>query len=158
MVAVADTLDGGDGNDSLYSADYAGNFNIPYYNNPYTPPLLDTGSEVDTLIGGAGDDRLFAGYGDNVDGGANGYAGDYLYISFQGAPTGVTADFRQATQVIGGGTITGIENVSWVQGSNYDDTDLYRQQQPVFRFHGRVRHGRQRHDRCRLLYGHDRWR
>uniref|UniRef100_UPI0025D4FEF1 calcium-binding protein n=1 Tax=uncultured Sphingomonas sp. TaxID=158754 RepID=UPI0025D4FEF1 len=26
-----------------------------------------------------------------------------------------------ATQVVGGGTITGIENISWVQGSNYDD-------------------------------------
>jgi Ca2+-binding RTX toxin-like protein len=38
-----------------------------------------------------------------------------------GAPSGVTVDFRLTTQSIGGGTITGIENISWVQGSNFDD-------------------------------------
>jgi Ca2+-binding RTX toxin-like protein len=117
----ADELDGGDDSDTLYSGVKSPAFNLPYYNNPYTPPVLDTGTEVDILRGGAGSDRLFAGYGDHVDGGANGYAGDYLYISFLGATSGVTADFRLASQVIGGGTITGIEYISWVQGSNYDD-------------------------------------
>lgn len=119
----ADTLNGGDGDDWLYSGTKSPPFNLPYYNNSYTPPLLDTGTEVDTLIGGAGSDRLFAGYGDNVDGGLGGMygPGDYLYISFLGAPSGVTADFTLATQVIGGGTITGIESVSWIQGSNFDD-------------------------------------
>jgi Ca2+-binding RTX toxin-like protein len=96
-------------------------FNLPYYGNPWTAPLLDTGTEVDTIVGGDGSDRIFAGYGDNVDGGAGGSYGDYLYISFQGAPSGVTVDFRLATQVIGGGTITDIENISWVEGSNFDD-------------------------------------
>ena len=117
----ADILDGGDGSDRLFAGDESPPFNQPYYGNPYTPPLLDTGSEIDTLIGGGGDDRLFAGYGDNVDGGSNGYAGDYLYISFLGASAGVTVDFRQQTQVVGGGTITNIENISWVQGSDFDD-------------------------------------
>ncbi|WP_165916545.1 calcium-binding protein [Caulobacter sp. BK020] len=120
--AGEDVVSGGDGDDRLYSGDETPAFNQPYYNNPYTPPVLDTGAEVDTLVGGDGSDRIFAGYGDSVDGGANGSFGDYLYISFMGASTGVTADFRLTTQVIGGGTITGIESISWVQGSNYADT------------------------------------
>jgi Ca2+-binding RTX toxin-like protein len=76
------------------------------------------GSEQDTLIGGDGSDTIFAGFGDNVDGGSQ---SDTLLISFMGATSGVTADFTLATQTIGGGTITGVENVGWVQGSNYDD-------------------------------------
>ncbi len=119
--AGADTIDGGAGDDILYSGDPNPGFGYPYSFSVGYPPILDTGSEVDTLTGGTGDDHLFAGYGDNVDGGANGVFGDTLYISFIGASHGVTADFRQATQVIGGGTITGIENVGWVQGSNYAD-------------------------------------
>lgn len=119
--AGADRLDGGDGDDTLYSGDESPPFNLPYFGNPFTPPLLDTGREVDTLIGGAGNDRLFGGYGDHIDGGGDSTSVDYLYISFLGAPTGVTADFRLASQTIGGGVITGIENISWIQGSNYDD-------------------------------------
>jgi len=117
----ADTVDGGEGDDWLYSAHVSPPFTQPYYTNAFTPPLLDAGTEVDTIHGGNGDDRIFAGYGDNVDGGANGALGDYLFISFKGATSGVTADFHQSSLVIGGGTITGIENISWVQGSEFDD-------------------------------------
>jgi len=117
----ADTLDGGDGDDVLYSGDESPPYSFPYYGNPYTPPLLDTGAEVDTLNGGAGDDVIFAGYGDNVDGGDQEWYGDKLFISFQAATSGISVDFRLATQEVGGGTITGIENISWVEGSNYDD-------------------------------------
>jgi Ca2+-binding RTX toxin-like protein len=119
--AGADKLDGGDGSDTLYAGVESPQFNLPYYGNPWTAPVLDTGSEHDVLKGGEGDDRLFAGYGDDVDGGGNGYSGDYLYISFQGATAGVTFDGRLASQAIGGGTITGIENISWIQGGNFDD-------------------------------------
>ena len=120
--AGTDFLIGGDGDDTIYSADRSAEFSFPsYFPYPYTPPILDTGLDADTLSGGAGDDRLFAGYGDTVDGGVNGYRGDYLYISFLGAPAGVTVDFRTATQTIGSGTITNVENVTWIQGSNYDD-------------------------------------
>jgi Ca2+-binding RTX toxin-like protein len=80
--------------------------------------LLDTGTEVDTLNGGDGSDTIFAGYGDNVDGGAD---SDILYISFLGALSGVTVDFGLSSNIIGGGTITGIEGIGWVQGSNFDD-------------------------------------
>lgn len=120
--AGSDTLDGGPGDDFLYSQDRAPPpFTLPYNGNPYVLPLMDTGSEVDTLRGGDGADRLFAGYGDNVYGGADGSFGDYLFISFQGAPGGVTADFGLASQTIGGGVITGIENISYVQGSQFAD-------------------------------------
>ena len=120
--AGSDQLDGGDGNDMLYSGDVSPAFVIPYFTDPWNAPLLDTGSEHDTLAGSNGDDRIFAGYGDNVDGGANSDVGDYLYISFKGASSGISADFLQPSQTIGGATITGIENVSWVQGSDYDDS------------------------------------
>jgi Ca2+-binding RTX toxin-like protein len=119
--AGADRLDGGAGDDTLYSGDPSPPYNLPYPSNPYVLPVVDTGTEVDTLIGGDGSDRIFAGYGDNVDGGADGSYGDYLFISFQGAPAGVTADFGLATQTIGGGVITGIENISYVQGSQFGD-------------------------------------
>lgn len=107
----ADALDGGAGDDRLFAADLK-------IISASDVPLLDTGSERDVLIGGPGNDELFAGYGDAVDGGPN---DDQLYISLLGAPSGVTADFSQATLVIGGGTITSIEKVSWLQGSNFDD-------------------------------------
>jgi Ca2+-binding RTX toxin-like protein len=119
--AGADTLDGGEGDDRLYGGTRTGGYSLPYYGNSYTPPTLDTGGEVDVMRGGAGDDRIFAGYGDSVDGGENGAMGDYLFVSFLGAPSGVTVDFRQTTLTIGGGTISNIENISWVQGSNFDD-------------------------------------
>ncbi|HWT12883.1 MAG TPA: calcium-binding protein [Allosphingosinicella sp.] len=117
----SDTLDGGADSDWLFSAEESPPFSLPYYDNPFTAPVLDTGSTIDTLRGGAGDDTIFAGYRDDVDGGSQDHAGDRLFISFLGAGTGVTVDFRLASQVIGGGTITGIENISWVQGSNFDD-------------------------------------
>ena len=117
----SDVLDGGDGADTIYTDDVSPEFEFPWNGQPYTVPLMDRGAEIDTVQGGAGDDVIFAGYGDNVDGGTEDYQGDKLFISFQGATSGVTFDFREATQVIGGGTITGIENLSWVEGSNFDD-------------------------------------
>jgi Ca2+-binding RTX toxin-like protein len=111
-----DTIDGGDGDDILFSDSPS-----PAPWNLYTPPALDHGTAVDTITGGDGSDFIFAGYGDNVDGGADGYYGDKLFISFQAAPSGLTFDGHLAAQTIGGGTITGVENISWVEGSNYDD-------------------------------------
>ena len=117
----ADTIDGGSGDDVLYSADRAGNFSQPYYNNAWTAPILDRGAGHDVVSGGDGNDRLFAGYGDTVDGGGNEYFGDRLFISFMGAPSGVTFDGRLASQTIGGGTISGIETISWIEGSPFGD-------------------------------------
>ena len=108
--AGQDSLSGGSGGDWLYSEAEAGPYQRPYYNNPYTVPVLDRGSAVDTLGGGSGGDLLSAGYGDNVDGGSD-Y--DMLLVSFQGATSGVVADFRllasQSSITIGGGTISSVE-------------------------------------------------
>ncbi|MBV9931797.1 MAG: hypothetical protein JO013_12750, partial [Alphaproteobacteria bacterium] len=120
--AGADTLDGGNGSDLLFSRSQT-----PGVTGTYFPQGLstDTGTEHDVLKGGAGDDVIFAGYGDDVDGGAQDSYGDKLAISFLGAPSGVSADFRllatQATMTIGGGTITGIEDAFSIEGSNFDD-------------------------------------
>ncbi|MDB5720920.1 MAG: hemolysin-type calcium-binding repeat family protein, partial [Alphaproteobacteria bacterium] len=119
-----DSLSGGNGDDRLFSEMDLGNYQAPYYNNIYTAPLLDRGAEVDTLTGGAGSDTLSAGYGDNVDGGSD---SDMLFISFLGAPNGVSADFRQLSTdpnnglTIGGGTIVHVESIAWLEGSNFDD-------------------------------------
>jgi Ca2+-binding RTX toxin-like protein len=108
----ADTINGGDGVDVLYS-----DTTSPLLGSG-SDPILDHGTEIDTLVAGDGEDFLFAGYGDSADGGAG---NDTLYVSFFAAPSGVTFDANLATQTIGGGTITGIENISWIEGSNYDD-------------------------------------
>jgi len=112
----ADTLHGGNDDDRLYS------HLMPQAGQAGDPALLaaDTGTVVDSLFGEAGADRLFAGYGDSVDGGAD---DDTLLISFQGATSGVSADFRllPAGMTIGGGTIANVEAVEWIEGSEYDD-------------------------------------
>lgn len=104
----ADVIDGGDGDDYLYASDLASGY--------------DRGTDRDTLLGGAGADFISAGYGDTVDGGSDGvFRGDTLRMSFVGAPSGVIADFRQASLTIGGATITGFEAVAGVLGSDFDD-------------------------------------
>jgi Ca2+-binding RTX toxin-like protein len=120
--AGKDGLTGGNGDDILFSdaADplFQGNFQ--------SGTSYDVLAEPDTLNGGAGNDVLFAGYGDSLDGGSNDAYGDKLYISFMGATAGVSADFRllytQGSVTIGGGTITGIEEVVFIEGSNFGDT------------------------------------
>ncbi|MBV8687285.1 MAG: hypothetical protein JOZ90_15350, partial [Alphaproteobacteria bacterium] len=120
--AGADTLDGGNGNDRIYSAADPGNWIRPYYGNPYVIPVLDRTAEADVLTGGAGDDQISAGYGDSVDGGPG---SDTLLISFAGATSGVSADFRIVEAggaiVVGGATITGIETMLWLEGSDFAD-------------------------------------
>lgn len=116
--AGADMLRGGSGNDTIYSADRS----APWF---WTSgiPTLDTGTEVDTINGGTGSDTIYAGFGDNVFGGSE---DDTLLISFQGATSGITVDFRQAigtgSVVVGGATISSIEYLMWIEGSDYNDT------------------------------------
>ncbi|RYD63545.1 MAG: calcium-binding protein, partial [Sphingomonadales bacterium] len=109
--------------DTLYSGSVSPAWSNSYYYIAPIAPVLDTGTEVDTLRGGAGYDMLFAGYGDHVDGGVDGGA---LLISFQGAGAGVVFDVSQlyngGTVTIGGGTIVNISTVLWVDGTNFADT------------------------------------
>jgi Ca2+-binding RTX toxin-like protein len=124
----ADSLAGDDGDDQLFSHDASASANYPGRAGIST----DVFAEVDTLSGGAGDDMLFAGYGDHVDGGQQGVFGNRLFISFQGATAGVVADFTQLAQgpmTIGGGVIQNIQNIGYLEGSNFGDvlvtTDTY---------------------------------
>jgi Ca2+-binding RTX toxin-like protein len=120
-----DNLSGGGGNDVLYAGVISPGWSIPWGSNPYVAPVLDTGTEADSLSGGAGQDVIYAGYGDTVDGGSD---TDSLVISFLGAGSGVTADFRllltdgTGSMTVGGGLISGIERVLWVEGSTLGDT------------------------------------
>ena len=120
--AGADRIDGGDDNDVLFAGARWTGFSV-YSNGPEFPAVLDTGTEVDTLIGGNGSDYIFAGYGDHVDGG-DGF--DLLYLSLKGATSGITADFSlpslAAGLTFGGGQILNMDGVNWVQGTDFDDT------------------------------------
>ncbi|HSX55450.1 MAG TPA: hypothetical protein VLG14_09145, partial [Sphingomonas sp.] len=120
----ADTILGGNGNDQISSGE---TFQIPFGYTPgfglsAAPPVFNLGLDIDTLNGGAGDDVMMVGYGDNADGGTHGEHGDTLIVSFQGATSGITVDFSQTTLTFGGGTITGFEQVDWVEGSEFGDT------------------------------------
>lgn len=122
--AGADQLYGNGGDDTLYSTE---RFNHPSAPNPvydyFLAPVWDTGTEVDVLSGGDGRDIIYAGYGDVVSGGTSpaNNPGDTLHLSLMGATSGVTANFNNPSLTIGGGTISGIEHIGWVQGSNFDD-------------------------------------
>src|SRR5438046_9540894 len=53
--AGADSIDGGAGNDTLYAGDVSPYWQAPYPEGvPYIAPVLDRGTEVDTLNGGSG--------------------------------------------------------------------------------------------------------
>jgi Ca2+-binding RTX toxin-like protein len=118
----ADSLNGGAGSDVLLS----------YATGPdsFHGPSQDIFSDRDTLIGGDGDDFIAAGYGDAIDGGAG---SNSLAINFEGAKSGVHADFSELYNgplTIGGGLIQNIREVVFVQGSDYGDyirpyTDYY---------------------------------
>ena len=106
--AGSDHLDGGEGNDWLsgdgeYGYSAGDNF-------------------ADVLIGGVGDDTLDAGYGDSVDGGTG---TDSLQFNGYTAPAGISADFSQlaggGTIIVGGATLTGIEYVTGISGTPFDD-------------------------------------
>ncbi|EGF93692.1 hemolysin-type calcium-binding repeat 2 copies family protein [Asticcacaulis biprosthecium C19] len=115
----ADQLNGGSSDDVLYAAAPFGVYKMPYYYDfIYIAPILDRDAAADTLTGGAGADLLSAGYGDNVDGGAD---VDTLFISFQAATAGVSFDLSLTSQTIGGGTIQNIESATWIEGSEFDD-------------------------------------
>jgi Ca2+-binding RTX toxin-like protein len=83
---------------------------------------FDVGTEVDHLFGGAGNDFLFSGFGDIVDGG-QGF--DTVGLSYVGASAGITGDtailHRGEPLVPGGGTFNSIERFSDIALTNFDD-------------------------------------
>ncbi|WP_311270532.1 calcium-binding protein [Sphingobium sp. WCS2017Hpa-17] len=109
----ADRLIGGSGRDLLYAGDL----------DAEGMPLDDLGREKDVLTGGGDIDYIWAGYGDDADGGTG---TDYLSYSFGGALAGVTVDTAAFTgttpYVVNGGTIQNFEILQRVRGSAFADT------------------------------------
>jgi Ca2+-binding RTX toxin-like protein len=123
----ADTINGDAGNDSIVGgggADHIdggdGNDNIDGFGE-YGYDVDDIAADV--LIGGAGDDYIGAGYGDTVDGGSG---TDTLNYSGFGGSAGIDVDFSQLTSggtvTIAGATISGIEYVNGIGGTDFGDT------------------------------------
>ncbi|GAA3999989.1 calcium-binding protein [Sphingomonas humi] len=106
--AGADTISGGAGNDFLWSAELNQD---------------DNGRERDVLNGGTGDDFLSAGVGDDVDGG-DGI--DTLRLSLAGSQTGVSFSTTflvtpPSATIAGVGTFSGIELVSSIRATDFND-------------------------------------
>lgn len=102
----SDVLTGGAGRDWLEGFSSSGNGD----------------SETDMLYGLDGDDLLGGGVNDTLDGG-NGI--DSVRLVFTAATSGITGDFTAvlggSTATIGGITLTSIEHIQTVLGSDYDD-------------------------------------
>ena len=116
-LAGADRLDGLDGDDVLASNQIgtaAGGARI----------AVDPGSDADTLTGGAGDDLLFAGYGDTVDGGTG---TNILSLDLSSAASGARLllfdllSGRANTGANGSGTLSNIAAISFIGGSDGAD-------------------------------------
>src|SRR6185369_6016796 len=96
----ADYLSGGDGNDII--ADFDGQ-------NP------DTYS--DTILGGAGNDTIYAGFGDYINGGSG---TDTLNLRLDYTPGSLYVDvsvlWSGGSVTLGGATIQQVELINWVVG------------------------------------------
>jgi Ca2+-binding RTX toxin-like protein len=122
-----DRIDGGDGNDALY-----GGIGADIVIGGSGDDLISGGrfstagiadAEADTLDGGDGSDEIHGGYGDTIDGGALTWV-DYLRLDFRAHSEGITADLgvlEGGALTIGGGTITGMEVLLSVVGTEHDD-------------------------------------
>jgi serralysin len=111
--AGADTLTGDAGSDRLVSADFGAD---------YGNPLFDMGLEHDVLSAGGNDDFLAIGYGDSADGGSG---NDSLRLSLGGLASGIvfsTAGITSGNYMLGGGTITNIETLTHLRGTDFNDT------------------------------------
>lgn len=125
----ADVIDGLTGNDTIYG--FAGGDVIDgligddrLYANSRT---VWADGAVDTVLGGAGDDHIFGGYGDILNGGT-GF--DLLYLDMSLAGEGQNANFRSLrilealdllTLNIGATTLTGFQAVAELIGSEFAD-------------------------------------
>jgi Ca2+-binding RTX toxin-like protein len=116
-----DTLRGGDGADILLGgggADLLSSAGVMVRGKLLSS---DAGTERDRIEGGDGNDSVRIGIGDDADGGAG---VDRLFISFAGAAKGMILDSTSlagGTVRVAGGTITGFEEISGIEGSAFND-------------------------------------
>jgi Ca2+-binding RTX toxin-like protein len=145
------TLVGGAGADTLVStATDGGNLFASHLYNGFEN--LDTLAEVDTLVGGGGNDLFWAGFNDSVDGGNGGE--NTLSLNLQGSAAGVRIDFRPlesgGTVANGTGTIRSITGLSTIIGSQGNDQITGFSDAAIFPFSGLTLDGRDGND---LLVG-----
>lgn len=104
--AGADTLIGGGSDDTLF-----------------TDEGRDLGLEVDAVFGEGGNDTLSIGYGDSADGGTG---TDSLSLVLSSMSSGAVIDLSSVASggsfTVGTGTITQVEKLTNVQGSDFADT------------------------------------
>lgn len=111
----SDTFLLGEGNDIICTD---GNVQIPI--SPYLY-LQDKNADLDTVKAGGGNDRIFAGWGDIVDGGAG---TDLLNVNLGGANAAVDVTIATVATTdvtaLGTGSFTGIETLV-VGGTDFND-------------------------------------
>jgi Ca2+-binding RTX toxin-like protein len=129
-----DRLSGADGDDGLYAGDgadrLAGGAGADILRGGAGDDILSAGVEngfdnnrdVDELTAGDGNDMIFAGYGDVVDGGS-GF--DTVGLSYVGATAGIEGDTQilQSGQalVAGAGTFRNVERFSDIALTSFND-------------------------------------
>jgi len=115
----ADRLYGAMGGNVLFSA---GTENAAWPGVEWTEQV-DTGAEQDRLYGQDGNDTFHVGYGDIADGGGG---TNTLALSLIGASSGImlnVADLISGSPYsLGGGTISNMQLVTYLWGSNFADT------------------------------------
>jgi trimeric autotransporter adhesin len=121
-------LIGGNGADRLYGAVGGSILFSAGTENAASPGVdwteqVDTGAEQDRIFGQDSNDTLYVGYGDIADGGGG---TNTLALSLIGSSSGITlnvADLTSGTPYsLGGGTISHIQSVTQLWGSNFADT------------------------------------
>ena len=123
-----DVLIGGAGDDFLYGGDgvdllVGGDGDDVIHTNPDSPSGRPDDNKVqDTARGGRGNDSFYAALDDTIDGGAG---NDTLYLDARRATSSLTLDFGAlasgATLANGSGTLTRIEHVAMLIGSDFGD-------------------------------------
>jgi len=98
---------------------------------------MDDFADRDVLAGGDGNDLIYAGYNDDVDGSAD---TDSLALSLLGASSGVTLNVANLETpdpfMLGGGTVQNIERVSMLVGSSFNDVLTLSHGIPVYAMDG----------------------
>ena len=113
-----DTLDGGEGNDTLYGSYYGNDILLGGTGNDYLYGYLGN----DNLNGGAGDDTLYGGAGnDTLDGGSGNDTADFSYVG-----TGISVTLNGANAVTvtvtAGSDVDTLSNIENIVGTSSNDT------------------------------------
>lgn len=115
-----DTINGSLGGDTIYAGS-AGTFGFSFDDEGGTS--IGGELDVDTINAGGGADQIYAGFGDNVDGGAG---TDVIHLDYTRVATSLNINFAGllsgGSLVVGGGTLRGLEQVASIYLSDRGNT------------------------------------